>query len=74
MGNEHQADDSRDGLGKTIWQAVERITQLEEAVRVLATNLRSYIMDQAVGDWTQDISDEVNANPIAAEAVLKAGG
>jgi len=50
------------------------IADLRSAVNVLATNLRSYIMDQAVGDWTKDISDEVNANPIAAEAVRKAGG
>lgn len=47
--------------------------ELRDAVRVLATELRSYIMDQAVGDWTRDISDEVNANPIAAAAVREAG-
>ena len=50
-----------------------RIAELQEAVRVLATGLRSYIMDQAVGDWTRDISDEVLANPIASAAVREAG-
>lgn len=52
-------------------EATER--ELREAVKVLASDLRSYIEDQAVGDWTRDISDEVNANPIAAAAVREAG-
>lgn len=47
--------------------------ELRAAVKVLGADLRSYIMDQAVGDWTQDISDEVLANPIAAAAVREAG-
>jgi hypothetical protein len=51
-------------------EATER--QLREAVKVLAKDLRSYIMDQAVGDWAADISDEVACNPIAAAAVREA--
>jgi len=59
-------------VGKLIRDKCQRIKDLEAGVDVLASNLRSYIMDQAVGDWTRDISDEVNNNPIAAAAVRKA--
>ena len=58
---------------------VKRVTELEsterelrEAVNVLATDLRSYIEDQAVGDWRQNISEEVLDNPIASAAVMEA--
>ena len=46
--------------------------ELREAVNVLATDLRSYIEDQAVGDWRQNISEEVLDNPIASAAVMEA--
>jgi hypothetical protein len=92
MGSEHHVDDSRDGLGKTIWQAVERITQLEEAVTVLgksghdmAVLIETYgLVDEtkpetvtacvlAAAKCHESMNAVVN-NPIAAEAVRKAGG
>ncbi len=51
------------------------IADLREAVRVLAASVRSNAKDRAVcPHWDEEVCTEVLANPIAAEAVRKAGG
>ena len=65
----------------------DRITQLDEALRVLATEVDAwrYLADGAedsswstawrdCGDDCSDAEEKTNANPIASEAVRRAGG
>jgi hypothetical protein len=57
-------------------EASARITALEEALRVLAARANLGIMcsNPDLCDTCRKIQDAVNNNPIAAEAVRKAGG
>ena len=54
-------------------QQGQRIVELEDAVKVLATEVYGKALDRSVGDqWAEEIGGAVWANPIAAAAVREA--
>jgi hypothetical protein len=63
-------------IDQTLRQQAETIADLREAVRVLAARATLGIMcaEPNLCDVCRKIRDEVKNNPIAAEAVRKAGG
>jgi len=76
-----------EAVGHTLNEMARRSTALEEALRVLAAEVDAwrYLADGAedsswstawseCGDDCSDAEEKTNANPIAAEAVRKAGG